>query len=202
MEIQLQELIDQIRQDGVAAAQAQADSIVEAAKKQAEAILSDAQARADGLAAQARAENERLVRASEEAIRQAGRNLLISFRESVCRELAALVNSKVEQAYSSDEFGQILARALESWAARPDAGELTVLLNGEDLEKLEGMLLAELKDHMRAGVTLQASDRFDGGFRIAAGDGGIVYDFSAPAVVDMLSNYLSPRVTELLKEGE
>lgn len=67
MEIQLQELIDQIRQDGVAAAQAQADSIVEAAKKQAEAILSDAQARADGLAAQARAENERLVRASEEA---------------------------------------------------------------------------------------------------------------------------------------
>ena len=56
MEIQLQELIDQIRQDGVAAAQAQADSIVEAAKKQAEAILSDAQARADGLAAQARAE--------------------------------------------------------------------------------------------------------------------------------------------------
>ena len=54
MEIQLQELIDQIRQDGVAAAQAQADSIVEAAKKQAEAILSDAQARADGLAAQAR----------------------------------------------------------------------------------------------------------------------------------------------------
>ena len=64
MEIQLQELIDQIRQDGVAAAQAQADSIVEAAKKQAEAILSDAQARADGLAAQARAENERLVRLS------------------------------------------------------------------------------------------------------------------------------------------
>ena len=160
MEIQLQELIDQIRQDGVAAAQAQADSIVEAAKKkQAEAILSDAQARADELAAQARAENERLVRASEEAIRQAGRNLLISFRESVCRELAALVNSKVEQAYSSEEFGQILARALESWAARPDAGELTVLLNGEDLEKLEGMLMAELKDHMRAGVTLQASDR-------------------------------------------
>ena len=77
-----------------------------------------------------------------------------------------------------------------------------MLLNGEDLEKLEGMLLAELKDHMRAGVTLQASDRFDGGFRIAAGDGGIFYDFSAPAVVDMLSNYLSPRVTELLKEGE
>ena len=28
-----------------------------------------------------------------------------------------------------------------------------MLLNGEDLEKLEGMLMAELKDHMRAGVS-------------------------------------------------
>jgi V/A-type H+-transporting ATPase subunit E len=63
-------------------------------------------------------------------------------------------------------------------------------------------LLAGLKERMLNGVTLKASDNFDGGFRIATNEGGAYYDYSAEAVLDMLSNYLSPKVTELLKEAE
>ena len=54
---------------------------------------------------------------------------------------------------------------------------------------------------MLKGVTLKANDNFDGGFRIAVSGGGAYYDHSTDAVVDMLSNYLSPKVTELLKEA-
>ena len=54
---------------------------------------------------------------------------------------------------------------------------------------------------MLGGVTLKANDNFDGGFRIAAKDGGAYYDYSAAAVTDMLSNYLSPKVTALLKNS-
>ena len=202
MEIQLQELIDQIKQDGVAQAQAQADSILAGAKAQAQAIVADAQAQADKLIAQAKAENERLVKSSEDAIRQAGRNLLITFRESVAKELTAIAGEKVQAALASDEFEPVLMKAVENWAARPGAGDLAVILNGEDLARLEKSLLAELKKRMLGGVTLKASDQFDGGFRIAEKDGGVYYDFSAPAVVEMLANYLSPRVTALLKEVE
>ena len=51
-------------------------------------------------------------------------------------------------------------------------------------------------------VTLKANDNFDGGFRISVNNGNAYYDYSTEAVVEMLSNYLSPRVTELLKEAE
>ena len=170
MEIQLQELIDQIKKDGVAQAQTQADSILAEAKAQAAAIVSDAQAQADRLLAQAKAENERLVKSSEDAIRQAGRNLLISFRESVAKELTAIAGEKVEAAYDSKALEALLVKAVENWTARPDAGELTVLLNGEDLDRLEKSLQAELKKRMLAGVTLKAGDQFDGGFR--GGDAG------------------------------
>ena len=87
MEVQLQELIDQIKKDGVEAAETEAEAIVKAAKEKAEQIIADAQAQADRILADAKAENDRMTRASEDAIRQAGRNLLISFRESVTREL-------------------------------------------------------------------------------------------------------------------
>ena len=202
MEIQLQELIEQIKKDGVAAAEKQAASILQDAKAEAETILSDARAQADRMLLEARTENDRLVRSSEDAIRQAGRNLLLSFRESVTRELDALVKERVASVYSSDDFAQLIMRAVEGWARNPDAGDLTVLMNSADLERLEKTLLADLKARMLDGVTLKASDRFDGGFRIAMKDGGIYYDFSAEAVVDMLSNYLSPKVTALLKEAE
>ncbi|MGN1267147.1 MAG: hypothetical protein ACI4UH_04330, partial [Dorea sp.] len=82
MEIQLQDLIDQIKKDGVESAEAEADAILNAAKAEAAKIISDAQVQADKMLLNAKNENERMVKSSEDAIRQAGRNLLISFRES------------------------------------------------------------------------------------------------------------------------
>ncbi len=202
MEIQLQELIEQIKKDGVEAAENQAEAILLSAKAEAEKIIADAQAQADKLMADAKAENEKTVKSGEDAIRQAGRNLLISFRESVTRELGAIVGENVNAVYSSDAFAKLVINAVESWTGKPEAEDIAVILNSADLEKLEGALLAELKAKMLGGVTLKANDSFDGGFRIAVNNGAVYYDYSAEAVTDMLSNYLSPKVTALLKEAE
>lgn len=202
MEIQLQEIIDQIKKDGVETAEVEAQSILDAAKAEAAKIISDAQAQADKIVLNAKVENTRIVKSGEDAIRQAGRNLLISFRESVTREVKAIVSENVAAVYSSDAFAQIIVKAVECWAGKPDSEDLTVILNSNDLSLLEESLLAELNARMLKGITLKASDNFDGGFRIAVKDGGAYYDYSAEAVVDMLSNYLSTKVTALLKEAE
>ena len=201
MEVQLQELIEQIKKEGVAAAEAEAAAIIEAAKAEAEKIVADANAQADKFMADAKAENDRMTKASEDAIRQAGRNLLISFRESVARELEAVTSEKVNEVYSSGDVTGLIVSVVESFSGKPDADDIAVLLNTGDLKKLEESLLAALKEKMLKGITLKANDNFDGGFRIAVNNGSAYYDFSAEAVVDMISNYLSPRVAELLKEA-
>lgn len=201
MEIQLQELIDKIKKDGVEVAENEAEAILEKAKAEAEQIVADAKAQADKIMLNAKTENERMVKSSEDAIRQAGRNLLISFRESVARELHAVTSEKVSAAYASDAFVDLIIKVVEAWAEKPDE-ELSVVLNRADLESLEEALLSGLKSKMLSGVTLKANDNFDGGFRIAVNEGKAYYDYSTEAVVEMLSSYLSPRVTELLKEAE
>lgn len=202
MEIQLQELIDQIKKDGVEAAEAQAAAILETAKAEAEKIISDANAQADKIMADAKNENERIVKSGEDAIRQAGRNLLISFRESVAKELNAIIGENVSSVYSSGTLPQLIVKAVESWLSKSEATDISIILSGEDLVKLETALLAELKAKMLTGVTLKANDNFDGGFRIAVNGDGAYYDYSKDAVTDMLSNYLSPKITALLKEAE
>lgn len=202
MEIQLKELLDQIKKDGVEVAEAEAKAIIDNAKSEAEKIIFDAQKEADAIISNAKKENEKIVKSSEEAIRQAGRNLLISFRESVTRELENLLSENVLSVYSSDAFAGLVIKAVENWAAKPDADDLSVILNENDLKMLEETIISGIKEKISGGVTLRASDSFDGGFRIATENGKVYYDYSKDAVVDMLSNYLNPRITALLKEAE
>ncbi|MBP1551379.1 MAG: hypothetical protein J6C04_03785, partial [Oscillospiraceae bacterium] len=193
---------DQIKRDGVEAAAVEAESVLKAAKAEAEKIIADAKSEAEKILINAKNENDRMVKSSEDAIRQAGRNLLISFRESVTKELKAIVSENVTAVYSSESFAQLVVKAVEGWANKPDADDISVILNSEDLKALEDTLLAGLKEKMTKGITLKANDNFDGGFRIAVNNGGAYYDYSSEAVVDMLSNYLSPKVTAILKEAE
>jgi vacuolar-type H+-ATPase subunit E/Vma4 len=125
--------------------------------------------------------------------------------------LSRVLASMEREGFSVDKVGivsygeklaDIIINVVEKWASEPDAQNITVVLNSDVLSSLEQTVLAALKEKMINGVTLKANDNFDGGFRISAKDGSAYYDYSAESVVDMLSAYLSPKVTELLKKAE
>ena len=201
MEIQLQELIDQIKKDGVTAAQAEAEAIIHSAKEKAEKMIADAQTQANKILENAKQENDKMVKSGEDAIRQAGRNLLISFRESIAREVEKILSHNVAIVYSSEALAKLIISVVEGWTSKPDAEDIAVILNSSDLKLLEDTLISGIKEKMLSGVTLNANDNVDGGFRISVNNGSAYYDYSSDAVVEMLSNYLSPKVTELLKEA-
>ena len=157
---------------------------------------------AEKLIADAKSENEKTVKSGEDALRQAGRNLLISFRESVNKELKAILGESVSSVYAKDDLASIIVNLVEGFENNAGAEDITIVLNSEDLKKIEDTVLSGLKEKALSGVTLKANDNFDGGFRIAVNDGGAYYDYSAEAVTDMLSNYLSPKIAALMKEAE
>lgn len=202
MEVQLQELIDKIKEQGVDAAEKEAAAVLDSAKEQAEKIISDARAQAESILTDAKCETEKMTKSSEDAIRQAGRNLLISFRESITKELNAVIGESVAAAYSSENLEKLIVNAVDGLIKNSNAKDVSVLLNEKDLKELEESLLYKLKEKFSAGITLKPNNNFDNGFRIAVNSEGIYYDYSAEAVVEMLSNYLNPNVVRLLKEAE
>ncbi len=202
MEIQLKELIDQIKKDGVETAELQASAKLEEANAQAEQIIARAQAQADQILRDAKEENDRLVRSAEDAIRQAGRNMLISFRAGVAKELDAVVGKEISALYSSEQMPALMAQVIVALAENREDDAFTVLVNSREMEALEGALLTALKGRVQQGVTVKAGDNFSGGFRIGVNNGRAYYDFSAESVTEMLAAYLNPRITALLKEAE
>ena len=199
MDVQLQELIDKIKKDGVASAENSAATIIAEAEKKATSIVSDAENKAETIIKSAKAETERLEKASLDAIKQAGRNLLISFTDGINTELSSLVNAETEKAFSPDLLKTLIPETVKNWANKTEAEELSLLLSEKDLKALESGLLSALKEKVSSGLTIKADDSLTAGFRIGTKDGVAFYDFSSEAVAELFSAYLNPRTAEILK---
>ncbi|HCA20439.1 MAG TPA: V-type ATP synthase subunit E [Treponema sp.] len=201
MDVQLQELIDKIKRDGVASAETEARNTISEAEKKAASIIKEAEEKADSIIKNAKAETERMEKASEDAITQAGRNLIISFRDGINRELSALVSSETEKAFDKDLFKKLVPEVVKAWTAKTDAKDVSVLLPAKDLKTLESGIKTALKSQITKGLEIKADDSLNSGFRIGMKDGSAFYDFSAEEVAGLFSAYLNPRTTELMKKA-
>lgn len=201
MDVQLQELIDKIKKDGIASAEQEANTIKENAKKEADSIIADAKVKAEGIIKEAQAENTRLEKASIDAIKQASRNLLISFRDGITAELSALVESNTNTAYTKELMDKLIPETVKAWANKSDVSDLSVLLSENDLNSLKGSLTSSLKSEIEKGLEVKPDKTLAGGFRIGMKDGSSFYDYSAESVAELFSSYLNPKIAQIMKEA-
>lgn len=201
MDIQLQELIDKIKKDGVASADNEAKKIIDEAEKKAQAIIENAQKKADDSVKAAKAEIARLEKASEDAITQACRNMLLGFKDSLVGELDAFVKSECAKTYSKDLLKTLVPETVKAWCKNADASELSVLLSEKDCKELEKEFKAALKDELAKGMEIKIDKSLDAGFRVGVNNGNAYYDYSAEAIADLFTEYLNPRVSAIMKNA-
>ena len=201
MDDQLQSLIDKIKKEGVASAETSAAQIIAEAEKKAAQIIADAKSQADGIVKEAKAESERLEKSSEDAIKQAGRNLLISFRDGITSELKKIIEAETATAYSKELLEKLIPETVKTWAYKSEVNNLSLLLSEKDLVALEAGLKSALKDEISKGLEIKPDKTLSNGFRIGLKDGSAFYDYSAESVAELFSAYLNPRVAAILKQA-
>jgi V/A-type H+-transporting ATPase subunit E len=200
MDIQLQELIEKIKKEGIESAQTEAAKLTAGAEAEAKKIISSAKQEANAIIAQGKADAERSEKAGIAALEQASRNLVLAFRGEIQELLNKLAANAAASSYSTDALKEILPDLIKNWAVK-NTDSLSVLLSEKDLEKLDGAFKARLASTLKGGVELKVGKNIDSGFRIAEKDGAVFYDFSAEAVANLLSAYLNPQLAETLKQA-
>lgn len=198
MDVQLQELIDKIKKDGVASAEEQAAKIIAEAEAKAASIVNDAKSQAESIEKEAKATSERFQKASEDAVKQASRNLLISFRDGINAQLKAIVQDETAKTYSKDLLAKLIPETVKAWAAKTETSDLAVLLSKADLDALESGLKGALKDEISKGMEIKSDASLSSGFRIGLKDGSAYYDYSAESVADLFAAYLNPKIAALV----
>ena len=201
MEIQLQELIDKIKSDGIGSAEEAAAKIIAEANEKAKSIISDAESKAQSIIKNGKLETERMEKASIDAISQASRNVLISFRDGINAQLNALIESEIEKSYNADMLKTLIPETVKAWVAKDDAENLSVLLSEKSLKELESGFKSSLKSEISKGLVIKSDSSISEGFRIGVKNGSAFYDFSAESVAELFAAYLNPRTEQIMKDA-
>ncbi|GMO26641.1 MAG: V-type ATP synthase subunit E [Spirochaetaceae bacterium] len=199
MDIQLQELIEKIKKDGIEAASGEAARLKAAAESEAALIIEAAKKEAAGIIERGKADAERDRKAGIAAVEQASRNLILAFKTEIEGLLTKIIARETGKAYDSDVLKAAIPEVVKGWSKAQ--GGVNVILGEAQLKTLEDWSKQALSAEISRGVELKAGKNIAGGFRIGEKDGSAYYDFSAEAVAELLSAYVNPRLAETLKSA-
>ena len=211
------ELIAKLRDEGVSAGRAEADSIVGDARAQAKKILDNANADARDRIEVARKESDAYRAAGEAALKTAMRDTVLDMKtalmERFSSDLKRLVSHQMQDPEVLKQMILEVAGCTRADGEVSDADELEVILpeevvgleelrvNPEELRKgrLTKFVLGLTGEMLRDGVAFSGSQDIAAGIQIQLKDKDITLDLTEKAVAALLLQHLQPRFRAILE---
>jgi V/A-type H+/Na+-transporting ATPase subunit E len=209
----VQELIDRIRDQGVQAAQDEANRLLRDARQQAQQMVAQAKAEADATQAKARAEIEAYRQASIDALGLAARDTVLELKARIIARFEEFVKRLVVSATRDKELVRSIVLVLAGHAAEEfiqdkeiEVRISNVLLQGESdpVLKEEGKLaiLGLASDMLREGLELVPDSEIQGGARVRLVQDKLEIDLSDRAIARLISQRLVPRFKAIMEGAE
>ncbi len=198
MDVQLQELIDKIKSEGIKTAEKESVRVLKDAEHKANDIIANAHNEASSIIAKAKEEAHRFEQTAKEAVKQAGRNTILSLRTRITEIFDAVIAEETKQAYSLKVLEEAIVSLIKAWN-KEQVSNLQVLLSASDLKKIEKHLKSRLAAELKKGVELKPFPELQAGFRIALKDGSAYYNFSDQGIAEILAEYMNPKIAEIVQ---
>jgi len=200
MEIQVQELIDKIKKDGISAATTEANKIRTEAQTEARRLIESAKKEADEIISRGKQDAQKSEKAGVAALEQACRNLVLVFKDEIQSLLNKIVSEEITASYNEDVLKAALPDLLKTWAAK-GSDNISVILPENQLASIQAFFSEKLTGELWKGIELKSNRKLATGFRISNKEGSVYYDYTSDAVVQLLCAYLNPKLAGLLKES-
>jgi V/A-type H+-transporting ATPase subunit E len=206
----VQDLIERIRDQGVQAAQSEADRLLSDARKQAADIVARAKAEADAERAKTDAEIEAHRTASLDALQLAARDTVLDLKARVVARFEEFVKRLVVSATRDEQLVRNIVLVLAGHAAEEFIQDqeievrISKALLGEVTLKEEGKqaILALSSDMLREGIELMPSHEVEGGARVRLVRDKLEVDLSDRAVARLIAQRIVPRFKAILEGAE
>jgi len=197
----LQHLIERIRNEGVKAAEAEAEEIVAAARNRAGAIVREAEDQARALLAKAEEDAKVFTERSRTTLVQAARDLLLSVSQGVENIMSELVAEAAREALDTDCVKRMLRNLTENCDLVEGKVDMSVLVSPEQEKELVHFFAELYKQRLAKGIELHASGDILRGFRIAYKNEAVFLDFTEEAVAEAMSSLLRPHLAEIVSHA-
>jgi len=207
----VQSLIERIRDQGVQAAQEEANRLRSEAKKQAAEMLAQAQAEADAERKKARTEIDDYRTAALDALHVAVRDTVLELKAQVRARFEDFVKRLVVSATHDIELIRSIVLVLAGQAAEQFIQNKDIeiriskdLLDGEAgfKDETKQAVLGLSSDMLREGLALVPDDEIEGGARVRLVQDRLEIDLSDRAIANLISRRILPRFNAILEGAE
>ena len=199
MERKIDGLVNQIYQEGIEKARAEAETIVSKARLQAEELAAQSRAEADGLVRRAREEAEATKRNAIAELKLASDQAESQLRSRLQNLLSSgLLKGKVEQALLDVDFvKRVVLELVRSWGSGGAQGGIEITLAEATRKELGERLAASLGQEL-GGLEATFSNHVRSGFTISRKGDSYQIDFTDAALLEFFQGFLKPKTVELL----
>lgn len=198
MSQQIQELINKIKSDGINEAQIKAKHIEDEAHKKANEIINEAKAKAQKIILDTQQDTQKMQKAAEVAIAQAGRNSILSLRKEIEAMFKNIVLKQVRDSLTPQQTAAILESVIKQYV-KENSSSAQITLSPADTQVIKDGLIAKLQNEFKKPLVFKTSSEMTKGFAISFDSGKSSFDFSDASLAEFLSAYVNDEVARILK---
>lgn len=199
---ELQALLSKINEEGLKKSKADREALLAQAEKEKEEVLRNAKLEAEKIIADAKREADLLEENSQQALKQAARNVLLSLRSEVENRLQNVVKNLLLENLSADNLSSIILSLCNNFLeSKGEKQELEFLLSASQLDELEALVKGSLKEDLQSNCQLSPVKSINAGFKLNFKGSDVFYDFTDEALAEAFAVYLSPKIAAILSEN-
>ena len=206
----VQELIGRIRHEGIQAARDEAEKMIQEAHKRAAEIIDKARTEAETMITKARADIDQERQAAHEALRQAVRDTVLTFKEQLTTRFVEEVKGLVGKELKNTDFLRQMILAIAHQSAPDEAQNHALeLLLSEDLfpapdggaASLREFIVGLANQLMQGGIEIRASSAIEAGIRLRMVGEDMEVDLTDEALSELLLKHLLPRFRAYVEDN-
>jgi len=210
----VQELINRLRDEGVASGQSEAERLLAEARVRSMEMLDQAKSESESIVAKANAEAESIVTNGKEALRLASRDVVLRVHEACNEEFRNRLKRMVQFKLADQKLLEKVILEIAS-KVRPETSQATQLLLSpasvpeEALAKevsnvqpgsLAAFVLGLSADILREGLTFGLSDDPSPSVRVKIVNDDVQFELTDETITAVLMQYLVPRYRAVLQK--
>ncbi len=197
MDIQLQELLTKIKEDGMLRASEETAKLVAAAEEKAAQIVAEAEKKAAALLSKTREKTLQSEASSKQALKNASRDILLSLSQQLKNIVDTFLSSEVKKTISQDQLRSLIIDIVTEYSKNKK--DIEVIFPAKTQKKFIDLVKQGLKGKTSVEIMATKNPELPGGFQIRYKNDDVVLDYSFEAIKEKLAALVNPALQEIVK---
>ena len=193
MELEIQDLVNSIKKDGLEEAQKEANKIIEKAKSDAAKLVNDAKNNAENMLINAKKEISLLEQSAKATLAQASRNVSLELKQSILDQCNQILTKKIEDTLDKS----VLTKMVEI-ITKSEISNSEIVIDKKDSDKVAAAIVSALSAKMEKGLELSLGQARSNGIKIVSKDGSAYIDLTDEEFSLLLKPYISSSLSEII----